>query len=54
MKYHLVSSVLLLAAMILFLSGISAAGTPLGALLVVAAAVCEFKLWGRLFGQLRH
>jgi hypothetical protein len=53
MKYHLTSAALIVAAMILFLSGISAAGTLFGALLIVAAAVCEFKFWRRLFHRPR-
>jgi hypothetical protein len=54
MKYHLISAALIVAAMILFLSGISAAGTQWGALLIVAAAVCEFKFWRRLFHRHRE
>jgi len=45
----LVSAALIVAAVILFLSGISAAGTYVGALLIAAAVVCEFKFWKRLF-----
>lgn len=50
MKYHLLSAALILAAFVLFLSGISLAGTSfLGALLIAAAAVCEFQFWKRVF-----
>lgn len=49
MKYHLVSAALIAAAIISFLAGISASGTYVGALLIVAAAACEFKFWKRLF-----
>jgi hypothetical protein len=48
MKYHLISAALIVAAVLLFLSGISAARTKFGALLIVAAGVCELKFWGRL------
>lgn len=49
MKYHSVSVALILAAFVLFLAGISWAGTSfLGALLIVAAAVCEFQFWKRV------
>jgi hypothetical protein len=49
MKYHLVSAALIAVALILFLSGISAAGTYLGALLITSAVVCEINFWKRLF-----
>jgi hypothetical protein len=44
MKYRLVSAALIVAAVILFLSGISAAGTYVGSALIVAAVVCETQL----------
>ena len=49
MKYRLISAALLVGAIILFVSGISASGTYVGALLIVVAVVCEFKFWRRLF-----
>jgi len=54
MKYHLISAVLILAAVVLFLSGMSAYGTYVGALLIVAAAVYELKFWRRLFHRPEH
>jgi hypothetical protein len=53
MKYHLISAALIVAAIILFLYGISAAGTVFGGLLIVAAAICEFKFWRRSFHRPR-
>jgi hypothetical protein len=53
MKYHLISAVLILVAMILVFSGLSTAGTPLGALLVIAACACEFTFWRRFFHRPR-
>jgi hypothetical protein len=47
MKYHATSAALILAAIVLFLSGISLTGIS-GALLVIAAAVCEFQFWKRV------
>ena len=50
MKYHWVSAVLILAAYLLFLSGISLIGrSSVGALLVIAAGACEFRFWWRFF-----
>jgi hypothetical protein len=49
MKYHSFSVALILAAFALFLSGISLVGTSfIGALLIIAAAVCEFQFWKRV------
>lgn len=49
MKYHSLSAVLILAAFVLFLTGISLTGMSfIGALLIVAAAVCEFQFWKRV------
>ncbi len=47
MKYHLISAALILAAMVLWVSGLNAAGTRIGLVLIVAAAVCELSFWGR-------
>ena len=53
MKYHLISAALILAAMLLFLFGISLTETSyFGPLLIIAAAVCEFRFWKRAF--IRH
>jgi len=49
MKYHFLSAALILAAIVLFLSGIAATGSSvIGPLLIIAAAVCEFQFWKRL------
>lgn len=49
MKYHSLSLALLLAAFVLFLAGISLAeASSVGALLIVAAAVCELRFWKRV------
>jgi hypothetical protein len=46
MKYHVVSAGLILAAIILFLFGISLTETSIiGPTLIIAAAVCEFQFW---------
>ena len=49
MKYHSLSAVLILAAFVLFLAGITLTGTSfIGALLIVTAAACEFQFWKRV------
>jgi hypothetical protein len=53
MKYHLASAVLTLAAIILFLSGISFTGI-VGSLLIIAAGVCDFQFWKRVSRQHRR
>jgi hypothetical protein len=54
MKYHILSAALILAAIVLFLSGIASTGSSvIGPLLIVAAAVCEFQFWKRL-ARRRH
>jgi len=54
MKYHWVSAVLILAAYLLFLSGISLIGrSSVGALLIIAAGACEFRFWWRFFHRPR-
>lgn len=54
MKYHFVSAPLILAAIVLFLSGISLTGAWLiGPLLIIAAAVCEFQFWKRTLHRRR-
>lgn len=42
-------SLLIIAALILYLAGLGDTGTDLGALSLVAGVVCEFMFWARLF-----
>lgn len=54
MKYHLVSATLILAAIVLFVTGVSWTGASLiGPLLIIAAAVCEFQFWKRTLHRRR-
>ena len=54
MKHHLLSAALIALAIVLFISGISFIGTSsIGALLILAAAVCEFHFWKRSLSHRR-
>jgi hypothetical protein len=50
MKYHWVTVAALLAALILYASGMttSTAGTSLGAFLISVGCICELTFWTRL------
>ncbi len=49
MKHHVTTAGLILVAAVCFLTGIAAGeGSVMGALLIVVAAVVEFKFWQRL------
>jgi hypothetical protein len=55
MKYHSLSAGLILAAFVLFLAGVSLAGiSVIGALLIIAAAVCELHFWKRTLHRHRR
>ena len=53
MKYHLVTVVLIGAALILYLSGATERGTNFGVFLIVAGFSCEFLFWARVLRRKR-
>jgi hypothetical protein len=50
MKYHIVSAILICAAMVLYMTGAMDRGTDLGVFLMVAGFSCEFLFWTRVLG----